>query len=141
MVRRVIKVLLTVLVVTVLAVSLTACGSGKSPNSDVTYKDGTYTGESTKREFGYEAAEVTIEDGKITDIELKRLTPDDTEVDYDEWTGEGEDDKPNLKQYRIDLANEMIEKQTYEVDAIATATDSSEGWKEAVKNALNQATK
>ncbi|MBZ2175466.1 FMN-binding protein [Schnuerera sp. xch1] len=30
-------------------------------------------------------------------------------------------------------------KQTYEVDTVATATESSEGWKEAVKNALEEA--
>ncbi len=65
------------------------------------------------------------------------MTPEGDEVDYDEWTGE--DDKPNLKQFKEDLAKEMIEKQTYEVDAIATATETSEGWKEAVKNALEQA--
>ena len=32
-----------------------------------------------------------------------------------------------LKQFKEDLAKEMIEKQTYEVDAIATATETSEG--------------
>lgn len=128
---------MAVLVIASLTVTLTACGSSDTSNGDISYNDGTYTGESEKREFGYEEAEVTIEDGKITNIVLKRMTPDGEEVDYDEWTGE--DDKPNLKQFRIDMAEEMIEKQSYEVDAIATATETSEGWKEAVKNALEQA--
>lgn len=135
--KRITKVLLAVLVIASLTVTLTACGSSDTSNGDISYNDGTYTGESEKREFGYEEAEVTIEDGKITNIVLKRMTPDGEEVDYDEWTGE--DDKPNLKQFRIDMAEEMIEKQSYEVDAIATATETSEGWKEAVKNALEQA--
>ncbi|CCQ97499.1 FMN-binding domain protein [[Clostridium] ultunense Esp] len=135
--KRVTKVLLAVLVIASLTVTLTGCGSSDNSNEEVTYKDGTYIGESEKREFGYEEAEVTIEGGKITNIVLKRMTPDGEEVDYDEWTGEG--DRPNLKQFRVDLAEEMIEKQSYEVDAIATATETSEGWKEAVKNSLEQA--
>lgn len=137
LVKRVTKVLLAVLVIASLTVTLTGCGSSDNSNEEVTYKDGTYIGESEKREFGYEEAEVTIEGGKITNIVLKRMTPDGEEVDYDEWTGEG--DRPNLKQFRVDLAEEMIEKQSYEVDAIATATETSEGWKEAVKNSLEQA--
>jgi len=135
--RRITKVFLSILVIASLTVTLTACGSSDKSNEDVSYKDGTYIGQSEKREFGYEEAEVTIEDGKISNIVLKRMTPEGDEVDYDEWTGE--DDKPNLKQFKEDLAKEMIEKQTYEVDAIATATETSEGWKEAVKNALEQA--
>src|SRR5690606_30821238 len=99
--------------------------------------DGTYYGEGEHWEHGYEAAEVTIEGGKITKIVLKRMTTDGQEVNYDEWTGE--DGRPNLKQFREDMAKEMIEKQTYEVDTIATATTTSEGWKQAVKNALDKA--
>jgi major membrane immunogen (membrane-anchored lipoprotein) len=135
-VKRYSKIILAVLVITSLTVFLTACGSKDSSNG-ATYKDGTYTGEGEKREFGYEFAEVTVKDGEITDIVLKRMNPDGTEVDYDEWTGE--DDKPNLKQFREDVAEEMIKKQGYEVDTVATATQTVEGWKEAVKNALEQA--
>lgn len=128
-----------ILIVTILALSLVACGKGKS--GEATYKDGTYVGESEKREFGYEVAEVTIKDDKIEDIVLKRLTPDGEEVDYEEWTGEGSDEKPNLKQFRKDVAKEMLEKQSYEVDNISTATQTVEGWKQAVKKALEQAKK
>lgn len=117
------------------AISLTACTSDDS--EDVVYNDGTYYGEGEHREYGYETAEVTIEDGKITNIVLRRMTADGEEVNYEEWTGE--DDKPNLKDIREELAQEMIDKQTYEVDAIATATESCEGWKDAVREALEDA--
>mgnify|MGYP001174094265 FL=1 len=117
-------------------VTLTACGS-KDSGKGATYKDGTYVGQSEKREFGYEEAEVTIVDGQIADIVLKRMTPEGDEVNYDEWTGD--DEKPNLKQFKEDVAKEMLEKQSYEVDTIATATETVEGWKVAVKNALEQA--
>ena len=116
---------------------LTACGGSSEPTGDGSYKDGTYIGQSEKREFGYEEAEVTVADGKIEDIVLKRMTPEGDEVDYDDWTGET--DKPNLKQFKEDVAEDMLEKQTYEVDTIATATETVTGWKEAVKNALEQA--
>jgi len=132
------RLLLSLLLIVSLALALSACTSSQdSGNGDATYKDGTYTGEGEHREHGYEAAEVTIEGGKITKIVLKRMTADGEEVNYDEWTGEG--DRPNLKQFREDMAEEMIEKQTYDVDVIATATQTSEGWKQAVKNALDQA--
>lgn len=127
--------LYSLLLVIAMVMVLTACGSDNS--GDTTYKDGTYYGEGEHREHGYEAAEVTIEDGKIVSIVLKRMTADGQEVNYDEWTGEN--NRPNLKQIREDLAQNMIDKQSYEVDAIATATQSCEGWKEVVKNALKDA--
>ena len=131
------KVLLSVLIIASLTMVLTACGGKNEAPGDVTYKDGTYIGQSEKREFGYEEAEVTIEGGKISDIVLKRMTPEGEEVDYDEWTGEG--DKPNLKQFKEDVAKDMLEKQSYEVDTIATATETVNGWKQAVESALEQA--
>ena len=129
------KLFLTFILIMSLALTLAACGS--SDKGEATYKDGTYYGEGEHWEHGYEAAEVTIEGGKITKIVLKRMTTDGQEVNYDEWTGE--DGRPNLKQFREDMAKEMIEKQTYEVDTISTATTTSEGWKQAVKNALDKA--
>lgn len=158
------KISLIVLVILVLALTVTACDTADTPEDteDVEdldtpetpedtedaedaedtedegmYKDGVYTGEGEKREYGYELAEVTIEDGEIADIVLKRMTADDEEVDYDEWTGE--DDKPNLKQFKDDMAEDMLSEQSYDVDVIATATETSEGWKDAVKEALDKA--
>ncbi|NLK98727.1 FMN-binding protein [Defluviitalea saccharophila] len=104
-------------------------------------KDGEYTAQGDKREQGSEEATVVIDGGKITDITLRRLDKQGNEVDYDKWTGEEIDGKtyPNLKQYRIDMANKMIEAQSYDVDTIAGATQSCESWKLAVKRALEQA--
>lgn len=136
--KQVTKVFLAILVITSMVLTLTACGSSEDvSNEDVTYEDGTYYGEGEHGEFGYEAAEVTVENGEITDIVLMRMTPEDEEVDYEEWTGE--DERPNLKQAKEDLAEQMVEQQTYGVDVIATATQSSEGWKDAVENALSEA--
>jgi len=135
------RITLILLGIIALTLMLAACGapdtSEDEADSDVTYGDGIYTGESEKREFGYESAEVTIEDGQIADIVLRRMTPEGEEVDYDEWDGQG--DKPNLKQFKDDLAKEMVSNQTYDVDSISTATETSEGWKAAVKEALDKA--
>lgn len=104
-------------------------------------KDGTYEGKSDPWDYGQESATVTIKDGKITDIVLKRLTKDGAEVNYDEWTGTEVDGKvrPNLKQFKEDMAKKMIEAQSYDVDTIATATVTTGNWKVAVQRALEKA--
>ncbi|NLM12161.1 MAG: FMN-binding protein [Epulopiscium sp.] len=104
-------------------------------------KDGEYTAQGEKREQGSEEATVKIDGGKITEITLRRLDAKGNEVNYDMWTGEERDGKtyPNLKEYRIEMANRMIEAQSYNVDSISGATQSCESWKLAVKRALEQA--
>ncbi|WP_432405409.1 FMN-binding protein [Wukongibacter sp. M2B1] len=107
------------------------------------YKDGTYEGKGDPWEYGSEDATVVIENEKIEEITLRRLDKEGNEVNYDDWTGQEVDGKtyPNLKQYREDMANEMIEKQSYEVDTISGATVSTNNWKIAVKRALEEASK
>ncbi|MBZ4644619.1 MAG: hypothetical protein JG777_108 [Clostridia bacterium] len=107
------------------------------------YKDGTYTADGDKWQYGNENATVVIKDGKMTDITLRRLDIEGKEVNYDEWAGQEVDGKkrPNLKQFRKDLASKMLEKQTYEVDSISGATVSSNNWKLAVQRALKAALK
>lgn len=119
----------------VLIISLSACSSEKS------YKDGKYTAQGDKWDYGYEEAYVTVKDNEIKEIILKRLDNKGEEVDYEKWTGKNIDGKiwPNLKQYRVDLANKMIEKQSYEVDSISGATITCDNWKLAVKRALKDA--
>lgn len=102
------------------------------------FKDGVYKADGEKRQFGYETVEVTVEGGKITKVDLKRMNPDGTEVNYDEWTGK--DGKPNLKQFREDLAKQIIEKQATDgIDAVSGATDSTKTWIQAVGKALESA--
>lgn len=102
------------------------------------YKDGVYDEKAKSTNPGYEEAIVTIKGGKIDSIELKRLDDNQVEVNYDDWDGT-KDGFPNLKQYRVDLANAMITKQSADVDSISGATASSNGWKAAVNAALAKA--
>lgn len=123
------------LLIASLAILILSC------SSTVKYKDGTYTTKGDPWQFGQEQAIVSIKNDKISDIVLKRLNKDGTEVNYDDWAGQTVNDNvyPNLKQYRIDMAKRMIEKQSYEVDTISGATVSTKNWTIAVQRALNQA--
>lgn len=120
----------------VLIIVLSSCGS-----KDNSYNDGKYTAQGDKWEYGYEEADVTIVNSKIKGINLKRLDSKGEEVDYEKWTGKKINGQvwPNLKQYRVDLADKMIEKQSYEVDSISGATISCDNWKTAVERALKKA--
>jgi uncharacterized protein with FMN-binding domain len=155
--RHVMKRSLPMILVILLVFSIGACAANRTPEpsptptpspspapaNNVTYKDGTYTGEGDKRQYGYENATVVITNGKIETITLRRLENDGKEVNYDDWTGKEVNGKvrPNLKKYRTDLADQMVEKQTYNVDIISGATDSSKGWQLAVQRALEKAKK
>ena len=133
------KKILNVLLCLTAAFTLFSC----APTNKSAYKDGTYTAKGEPWQFGQEEAVVTIKNGKISDINLKRLDKAGKELNYNEWTGETKNGKvyPNLKQYRVDMAKRMIDKQSYDVDTISGATVSSKNWKVAVQKALEEAKK
>lgn len=134
---------LGIILSSVIVFSLAGCGAKATSTASnaggaATYKDGTYDVKNKSEKPGFEEAIVTIKDGKIQNIDLKRLDANSKEINYDEWNGQG---KPNIKQARQDLAKAMIEKQSTNVDATSGATVSSNGWKKAVSDALAKATK
>ena len=130
------KVTLLVALVSIVLLSLFSL-QGCMTNQG-TYKDGVYDEKLKSSNPGYEEAIVTIKGGKIDTIELKRLDDNQVEVNYDDWDGT-KNGFPNLKKYRIDLANAMVAKQSSDVDSISGATASSNGWKAAVNAALAKA--
>ena len=107
------------------------------------YKDGTYTGKGEKWEYGSEESVVTIKNGKITNIELRRLDKDGKEIDYTQWTGKEVNGTtyPNLNQFRKDIAKTMIDRQSASADVITGATVSCENWIIATQRALEKAEK
>lgn len=117
------------------------CLNGCSAKSTSQWKDGTYKAKGDRWQFGNENATIVISKGKITDVTLRKFTPEEQEVNYDEWTGQEVNGKvrPNLKKYKEDLANAIIEKQSADINDIAGATVSSKNWRLAVKRALEQA--
>ncbi len=129
-----------------LALGLGACGTGgndgqQDGDSQQVYKDGIYEGAAEPWDHGAESATVEIADGKIKSIVLKRLDTDGVEVDYEDWKGQEIDGRlyPDLNKYRTDMANDIIKKQSYDVDTISGATTTTKNWKVSVQKALEKA--
>ncbi|MBA5850813.1 4Fe-4S binding protein [Clostridium sp. cel8] len=97
--------------------------SNLEKSQDTKYKDGTYMGEGTGFRGGTTEVSVTIDNGKITNIET--VSTEDT---------------PRFYQYvENTIPNEIISNQSTSVDTVSGATYSSNGLIEAVKNALIKA--
>ena len=104
-------------------------------------RDGTYNAEGDPWQYGQENATVRIENGRMAEITLRRLTKEGEEVNYDEWIGEEFNGavRPDLRAFRIEMANRMVDQQTFEVDSISGATVTADNWKLAVQRCLEQA--
>ncbi len=161
------KRILAVILAVALAIGLTACStkSGQPGNSTAqgntsghssttsqstssssmaatgTYKDGTYDAKADPWDYGQEEAIVTVKDGKIADVTLKRLDNNGAEIDYTMFDGKTHDGKvyPNLKEDRFTMAKRMVENQSPMVDTIAGATVSTKNWTIAAERALAKA--
>lgn len=101
--------------------SISDSGSAASNPSTVSYKDGTYTGSGSDRRGTVEVA-VTIKQGKIANVEI---------TNYDMRYSES-----NINPV---LLQEVVQRQTYNVDVVSGATSSSEDFQAAVQQALAQA--
>lgn len=89
-----------------------------------TLKDGTFYGEGMGNN-GTIAVEVTIDSGKISDIVFTKFSDD---KEYFDVETDGKE-----------MIDRVLQSQSYNVDTIAGATYSSEGFLKAVENALEQA--
>ncbi len=90
----------------------------------VLLKDGTYSGEAMGNN-GTIAVEVTVEEGQISDIVFSKFVDDKECFDEDK---EGKE-----------MINRVLEKGSTDVDGISGATYSSDGFLDAVDNALDKA--
>ena len=100
--------------------SASAPTSGSVPATGVTYKDDTYKGTGSNRIGSVEVA-VTIKSGKIANVEITDCTT-------------------HYSQSRIDhLPQQVLERQSAEVDYVTGATKSVDDFKTAVQQALLQA--
>lgn len=85
-----------------------------------TYKDGTYYGQGANR-IGSVAVAVTIQKDKITSVQITDCT-----TSYSQ-------------SYIDDLPQQVVDRQSADVDVVSGATRSTEDFQEAVQNALLQA--
>ncbi len=102
--------------------ALTACGGGGAADDAGAYKDGTYkgTGEGYK---GPIEIELVVEEGKISDMKV---------LSHEETEGIGDSAFEGIKE-------QLLEKQSAELDAVSGATGTSNGLIEAINEALPNA--
>ena len=111
---------------------LSACGNDgskaevsteqKSREDEGQYKDGTYTGHGIGYENGETVVEVTVKSGKIEEVSIVSTQDDEDYI---------------LQAEKI--TEDIVDKQSSDVDSVTGATFSSEGIKSAVEDALSQA--
>ncbi len=99
---------------------------------------GTYMGISDIIERGWGVAWVTVEPDeeapegyRITDLRLEEVSGDEFKDEDYGW--------PEFHEAQEEIAESMMQSDTYEVDAYSGATGSSELWMEAVADALEKA--
>ena len=95
---------------------------GLSFNTFAAYKDGTYTGAGTGK-GGKLKVQVMVEKGRIADVKILRHSDTDA----------------IMAGPATELPVEMVKQNTPDVADVGGATASSNGIKEAVKNALSKA--
>jgi uncharacterized protein with FMN-binding domain len=91
------------------------------------YRDGVFTGKSADAFYGFIQVRVTVQNGKIADVEFLDYPSDrSTSRIINEQAG------PLLK-------SEAIQIQSAQVDIVSGATDSSLAFRESLQSALDQA--
>ncbi|WP_027091954.1 FMN-binding protein [Cohnella thermotolerans] len=101
--------------------SASATASSPSPSSaNKRYNDGTYTGTGSNRR-GYIQVAVTVKLDKITDVEISDFAMHYSESDV------------------VNLPDEVLQKQSSQVDNVSGATYSTRAFEDAVADALSQA--
>lgn len=114
------KKLLTLVTSLVMMVSLASCTSNSS-SKDAIYKAGTY--EASAQGMGEVTVKVTVDDTSIKSIEA-------------DVSNETESIGQAVKD---DIVNQIIEKQSTEIDGVTGATITTDAIKNAVNDALKQA--
>ncbi len=91
------------------------------------YKDGSYTGLAADTYYGLMQVKAVINGGKITDVIFLKYP----------------NDRPNSIRVNTQampyLKAEAIKIQSYDVDTVTGASDSSQGFRESLQSALEQA--
>lgn len=114
-----------------------------SCNANKYYKDGLFVGIGEPYTDGNDDCTIAISEGRISDITLRHFDSNGEEINYDEWTGKPVNGiiNSNLKEYRGDFIEEVLEAQTYDIKSIDEIPIISNNWKLALKRALDQAKK
>lgn len=137
--------ILNALIILSLGLVLVACGGDKKEEApSVSYKDGTYHGESAKDERGgLVKVDISVKDNKIESCTMQNIDGDGKEKDesYGQSQNEG---LYKIAQQAINLAKSypdiLVEKGSPEgVEVISGATETYKQFIEACNNALADA--
>lgn len=102
----------------------TVSHAGSYPSNG--YKDGTYTGSVTDAFYGNIQVQVTVQSGKLTNVQFLQYPNDRNEsVQINNQA------MPLLQQ-------EAIQSQTAQVDVVSGATDTSRAFQQSLQSALSQ---
>ncbi|GAA0078927.1 hypothetical protein UT300005_33060 [Clostridium sp. CTA-5] len=107
------------------------------------YNDGIFIGKGDNYSYGYDDATISIDEGKMVDLTLRHFDQSGKEINYEDWTGKEVNGitNPNLQKYRGDIIQEVLERQSGEVDIIQEIPEISSNWKLAINRALEKAKK
>ena len=108
----------------------TATGStgATSGSSDVTsLADGTFTGDTVNTRFGPVQVQITVAGGAITDVQVPEYP-----------SGNPRDRQINERALPV-LVLETTEAQSADIDMVSGATYTSEGYRESLQSAIDQA--
>lgn len=137
--------ILNVLIILSLGLVLVACGGDKKEEApSVSYKDGTYQGESAKDERGgLVKVDISVKDNKIESCKMQNIDGDGKEKDesYGQSQNEG---LYKIAQQAVNFSksypDRLVEKGNPEgVDVISGATETYKQFIEACNNALADA--
>ena len=104
----------------------TTNNSTSSTKEGVTYKDGTYTGAVTKTNVGNFQVSVAVQGGKIANVNVL-LQPD-------------EEFSQNINKTALPkYVEEAIEAQSSDISLVSGASETFEGFKGSLQDALNKA--
>ena len=118
----------------VVMLALSGCGNNDADVGDNGYVDGVYSASSTANERGFAWAEITIADGRITNVQLKDFNGLGMEKDWDVYPY-------GLAKEALDqLEQAFVDENGTDVDTVTGATTSSKNFIEAVEFALAKAT-
>lgn len=117
------KKLLSCLLAGVMSVTLFGCSSGASSTTATGAKDGTYTATGTGFQDGEVTVTITVKDGKITEAEVDASSQS---KDYGQAAAE-------------ELAKEIVEAQSGDIEVVSGATATRNAVTEAVEDCMKQA--
>ena len=134
---KTIKLLLKSGLVLTAALALAACGSkteetttsSSAETTTATWKDGTYTAESGKDDYGYKIVHtITIKDGKITESNFDYEAEDGSLKSANEEYNTKMKEKAGISAAEAleQLNAELVETQSAEVEVVSGATHTSE---------------